>query len=85
MQESLIQVIHRTVFLKQPLEPSGLVFLRPDGVQLEFCQVESHLSGTIFVHRRGIQQLIQLPAEPDNFCRWDIFTGRTAELFRVGD
>ena len=43
MQESLIQVINRTVFLKQPLKPSGLVFLRPDGVQLEFCQVEGHL------------------------------------------
>ena len=62
MKKVPVQLRHGRAVLEEPAEAEGLIFLRPDGIQLLRGEPEGHGPGRALVYRRGAQEGGQLPA-----------------------
>ena len=85
VEQFLLQFCHGCPSLEQPPKAEGFILLRPDGVQLEGCQLKGQTFGLCLIHRRAVQELVQPPAQLLHLWRWLILQHGAGDALRVLD
>ena len=85
MEHLLFQFLHGCPPLEQPPEAEGFILLRPDSVQLEGGQPEGQFLCLCLIHRRAVQEPVQLPAQLHHLWRGLILRHGAGDALRVLD